>query len=41
MSDYDIEIINRKNRLIKEITLKTREAIRLKREQREREERLK
>ena len=41
LTDSEIDEVNSTNIFIKEITLKTREAIRLKKEQREREERLK
>lgn len=41
LTDNEIDEVNSTNIFIKEITLKTREAIRLKKEQREREERLK
>jgi hypothetical protein len=41
MSDSQIDELNIGNIFIKEITLKTREAIRLKKEMREREEKMK
>ena len=41
MSDTQIDEINATNILIKEITLKTREALRIKKELREREEKMK